>query len=55
VDMIPKTRSGKILRATLKKMADGDEFVTPATIENPAALAIAKEALAKAGFPMKSE
>lgn len=49
--MLPKTKSGKILRSTLTKMANGDEWLMPATIENPAALSIAKEALVSAGFP----
>ncbi|WP_411819922.1 AMP-binding protein [Hyphococcus formosus] len=32
---LPKTRSGKILRATLRKMANGEDVTPPATIENP--------------------
>ncbi len=38
VDRLPKTRSGKILRGTMKKIADGENWTTPATIEDPAAL-----------------
>ena len=38
VDKLPKTRSGKILRATMKKMANGEEFVVPATIEDETVL-----------------
>lgn len=38
VDRLPKTRSGKILRATLRKIADGEEYTVPATIEDPAVL-----------------
>ncbi len=38
VPRLPKTRSGKILRATMKKLADGDEFNMPATIDDPAIL-----------------
>jgi len=38
VNRLPKTRSGKILRGTLKKIADGDPWTMPATIEDPAAL-----------------
>lgn len=38
VDRLPKTRSGKILRATMRKIADGEDYATPATIEDPAAL-----------------
>jgi len=51
VTLLPKTRSGKILRGTLRKIADGDEYVAPATIDDPNALVVAKEALAKLGFP----
>ncbi len=35
VDKLPKTRSGKILRATLRKIAHGEEYKMPATIEDP--------------------
>jgi propionyl-CoA synthetase len=38
VGRLPKTRSGKILRGTMKKIADGDEWNMPATIEDPAVL-----------------
>ena len=38
VARLPKTRSGKILRGTMKKIADEDPWSTPATIEDPAAL-----------------
>ena len=38
VDRLPKTRSGKILRATMKKIADRDEWSMPATIDDPAIL-----------------
>ncbi len=35
VSSLPKTRSGKILRSTIRKIADGEEWQMPATIENP--------------------
>jgi propionyl-CoA synthetase len=35
---LPKTRSGKILRGTIKKIADGDQWIMPATIEDPKVL-----------------
>jgi len=35
---LPKTRSGKILRGTIKKIADGDAWSMPATIDDPAIL-----------------
>ncbi|MDP3257295.1 propionyl-CoA synthetase [Bosea sp. (in: a-proteobacteria)] len=38
VGRLPKTRSGKILRATMKKIADGEDYTMPATIEDPAVL-----------------
>ena len=38
VARLPKTRSGKILRGTMKKIADGDVWSTPATIDDPMVL-----------------
>ncbi len=38
VARLPKTRSGKILRGTMKKIADGDAWTTPPTIDDPAIL-----------------
>ena len=38
VPRLPKTRSGKILRATIRRIADGEAYVVPPTIEDPAAL-----------------
>src|SRR3954466_13806161 len=38
VGRLPKTRSGKILRGTIKKIADGDDWAMPATIEDPKVL-----------------
>jgi propionyl-CoA synthetase len=38
VARLPKTRSGKILRGTIKKIADGDQWTMPATIDDPAIL-----------------
>jgi propionyl-CoA synthetase len=45
VNRLPKTRSGKILRGTMKKIADGEAWTTPATIDDPAALDEIAEAL----------
>ena len=45
VDRLPKTRSGKILRGTMKKIADGGRYAMPATIEDPAALDVIAAAL----------
>ena len=38
VPRLPKTRSGKILRSTMRKIADGQPWTTPATIDDPAIL-----------------
>ena len=51
VDRLPKTRSGKILRGTMRSIADGESWKMPATIDDPAILdeiAVALEAL---GYP----
>jgi propionyl-CoA synthetase len=45
VGRLPKTRSGKILRGTIKKIADGDPWTMPATIEDPKVLEEITEAL----------
>ena len=44
VERLPKTRSGKILRGTMKKIAEREDYTMPATIEDPAALETIKEA-----------
>ena len=38
VERLPKTRSGKILRKTLRSIANGDSYNIPATIDDPDAL-----------------
>lgn len=45
VGRLPKTRSGKILRGTIKKIADGEAWTMPATIEDPKVLDEIGEAL----------
>ena len=45
VARLPKTRSGKILRGTIKKIADGEAWTMPATIEDPKVLDEIGEAL----------
>jgi propionyl-CoA synthetase len=50
VDRLPKTRSGKILRATMVKIADSEEFKMPATIDDPAILDEIKTALQGLGY-----
>jgi propionyl-CoA synthetase len=50
VNALPKTRSGKILRGTMVKIADQQEWKMPATIDNPAILDGITEALKKLGY-----
>ena len=45
VPRLPKTRSGKILRASIRRIADGEQVTVPATIEDPAALEEVRQAL----------
>lgn len=51
VDRLPKTRSGKILRATMVKIADGEAWKMPATIDDPAVLDEIAVALKALGYP----
>jgi propionyl-CoA synthetase len=51
VPRLPKTRSGKILRGTMSKIADGDDYRMPATIDDPAILDEITEALKEKGLP----
>jgi propionyl-CoA synthetase len=50
VNRLPKTRSGKILRAIMVKIADGKDFKMPATIDDPAILDEIREALQTIGY-----
>ena len=50
VARLPKTRSGKILRATMRKIADGQKYTAPATIEDPTSLDVVTEAARKIGY-----
>ncbi len=45
VDGLPKTRSGKILRKTMRQMADGEDYEVPSTIEDPSVLESLGDAL----------
>ena len=49
VNRLPKTRSGKILRGTMRQIADGEEYKMPATIDDPAILDEITEALKDRG------
>lgn len=51
IKRLPKTRSGKILRGVMRKIADGEPVKIPATIEDPEILTEITEILATAGFP----
>ena len=53
VKRLPKTRSGKILRGTMRKIADGEKFTTPSTIEDPAVLGEIEAALRDFGYPKR--
>ena len=52
VARLPKTRSGKILRGTIQKIANGQEFAMPATIDDPAILDEIADALSHIGYPL---
>jgi len=51
VNRLPKTRSGKIVRGTIKKMADGVEYRVPPTIEDATVLDEIKDNLSGLGYP----
>ncbi len=50
VSRLPKTRSGKILRGTMRRIADGEPWRTPPTIDDPASLDEIRAALQKLGY-----
>ncbi|MEM7407530.1 MAG: propionyl-CoA synthetase [Pseudomonadota bacterium] len=50
VDRLPKTRSGKILRGTMQKIADGESWKMPATIDDPVILDEITVALKGVGY-----
>jgi propionyl-CoA synthetase len=50
VERLPKTRSGKILRGTMRRIADGEPYTTPATIDDPVILEEMGEALRGIGY-----
>jgi propionyl-CoA synthetase len=54
VKRLPKTRSGKIVRGTIKKIADGAEYRIPPTIDDPAILDEITADLAAIGYPRRS-
>ncbi|MEL6746845.1 MAG: propionyl-CoA synthetase, partial [Pseudomonadota bacterium] len=50
VKRLPKTRSGKILRGTMRSIADARDYKLPATIDDPAILDEIQDALRSRGF-----
>jgi len=50
VPRLPKTRSGKVLRGTLRRMADSEPYKVPATIDDPAILDEIRVLLRERGF-----
>jgi propionyl-CoA synthetase len=54
VKRLPKTRSGKILRGTIKKIADGVEYQVPPTIDDPLILDEISADLSEVGYPAGS-
>jgi propionyl-CoA synthetase len=50
VQRLPKTRSGKILRGTMQKIADSEAYKAPATIDDPAILPEIEDALKEIGY-----
>ena len=53
VPALPKTRSGKILRGTMQKIADGNDYKMPATIDDSSALSEIAKALSQVGYAKK--
>jgi propionyl-CoA synthetase len=53
VDRLPKTRSGKILRGTIRNIADGKDYKIPSTIDDPDTLKEIEDHLNKEGYPKK--
>ena len=52
VSRLPKTRSGKILRGTIQKIANGEDYKLPATIDDPEILGEITESLEDIGYPL---
>jgi propionyl-CoA synthetase len=54
VKRLPKTRSGKIVRGTIKRIAEGTEYVVPPTIDDPATLDEMSQSLGTIGYAKKA-
>jgi propionyl-CoA synthetase len=50
---LPKTRSGKVLRGVMRRIANAEPWTTPATIDDPAILDEITAALQTLGYPRK--
>ncbi len=55
VPRLPKTRSGKILRSTMRKIADGETYAMPSTIDDPSILGEVEDALKRIGYAQKKQ
>ena len=55
VERLPKTRSGKILRGTMRHIADGEEYTVPATIDDPVTLDEIAVALSRLGYGLTAD
>ncbi len=55
VDKLPKTRSGKILRGTMRSMADGKTWSVPSTIEDETVLPSIEQSIKELGYPIKDK
>ncbi|MBP7232316.1 MAG: propionyl-CoA synthetase [Syntrophaceae bacterium] len=53
VKALPKTRSGKILRSTMRKIVDGKAYVVPSTIDDPSVLPVIEESAKTIGYGKK--
>ena len=53
VDRLPKIRSGKILRRTMRSIADGESYRVPSTIDDPAILGEIEDAVETIGCGKK--
>ena len=54
VKRLPKTRSGKIVRGTIKRIAEGTDYVVPPTIDDPATLDEMTQSLGTIGYAKKA-
>jgi propionyl-CoA synthetase len=53
VRALPKTRSGKTLRATMRKIVDGKDYIVPSTIDDPSVLDAIAESAKTIGYGKK--